>query len=147
METERNIDLEMLIIFLGLSLLNFAFYVVKHPIIHFFNKDMINSRALLKIYSVDLILFISILIPYVVLLVVIIFFILIKKVKVSDSFFMFLFFPLVSFFSKGMFLPQVYIEVNMVLLLRDNLAFFLFLLFGPFVLLFQNLFHTLHKRS
>ena len=53
-----------------------------------------------------------------------------------------LFFPLLSFFTKGMSLMEIYIETNnldfLLKVLRNNFAFFSFIFIGPIIIIMHR---------
>lgn len=144
-ESEKNIDTEMSIFFLFISLFSFFFYVLKHPLFYITSSG-INRSALLEIYMLDLIIYLAALIPYDLILLFLFYKSFFQKKKISDNMFMILFFPLFGFFSKSMFLPHVYINFNLVTILKHNSAFFIFLFAGVLVSLMQYILRKINER-
>lgn len=130
-EKEKLIDLELLFFYLIVSIFSFVMYMSRYPFIYMIKDHNINWEALFSLFSIDIILFLSLFIPYFIIIVTLIFFRLIKKIKFSDNIMIILFFPLFSFFTKGMSLMQVYSLNNLEKIVRNDFAFFAFILIGP----------------
>lgn len=141
---EKNVDLELLLFYLGISMVSFVLYIYRHPIIYFFfNKDY--SYGLLKEYLPDLAVFLSVFIPYVSIIIYFIINKIVRNIKIPDNFFVILFFPILAFFSKGMSLFQIYVDLNIIEVLLDNFAFYMFLFIGPSIIVFNKLIIFLKK--
>ncbi|HOV14146.1 MAG TPA: hypothetical protein PK771_07675 [Spirochaetota bacterium] len=143
---EKNVDLELLIFYLGISVVSFILYIYRHPIIYIFYK-VEYSYGLIKEYLPDLLIFLSIFIPYVLIVLVLIIRKISKNVKIPDNLFIVLFFPILSFFSKGMSLFQIYVSYNIFEILKDNFAFLSFIALGPLIVLFNKLIIFLHLKN
>ncbi len=134
---EKHLDLELLVFYLSVAALSFFFYIIRHPLI--FSTIKVREIDLLPFfsaYSFDLIIFLFILVPYMVLIIFLIYFKIIKKIKkVPDNAMIILFFPLLSFFTKGMSLLQVYIDYSFIEIFKENFAFISFLFTGPAIVL------------
>jgi len=135
---EKNLDIELLLFYLGVSILSFILYIVRHPILMFY-YDSINIKAMISAYFLDLIILLSFFIPYIIIILVLIFIKLRTKAAINDNIFVVLFFPILSFFAKGMSLLQVYIYSSFWEILKDNFAFFSFFLIGPCIILLNKL--------
>lgn len=128
----ENINSKMILLFIGVSLFSFFFYILKHPLFHLISYG-INRSALIAIYLPDLFIYLAILLPYEIALAVLF----VRQVKyhkrIADEVFIVFFFPLFGFFSKGMFLPHVYIELNAVNVIKNNIFFIMFSFMGLFL--------------
>ncbi|HPO49638.1 MAG TPA: hypothetical protein PLO89_04870 [Spirochaetota bacterium] len=135
---EKNVDLELLIFYLGISIVSFGLYIYRHPIVYVFYKAEY-SYGLMKEYLPDLTVFLSIFAPYIFIVI----FLIVKKIskdaKINDDFFIVLFFPILSFFYKGMALFEIYVDLNVFEVVKDNFAFFSFILIGPGIVLFNKI--------
>lgn len=143
---EKNVDLELLVFYLGISIISFILYIYRHPIMYSFYKAEY-SYGLLKEYLPDLTIFLSIFIPYITIIIFLILKKVLKNVKISDNLFIILFFPILSFFSKGMSLFEIYIELNIIEILKDNFAFFSFLFIGPLIVIFNKFLIYIHLKK
>ena len=128
----KNIDIDLLFFYLGISILSFILYVTRHPVISNLS-DRADYKDLIIAYLPDLLIFLIVLIPYLIVLLIL----LVKKIagkeNISDNYYVILFFPLLSFFAKGMSLLQVYLYSNLIQIIKDNFAFFSFLFIGPLI--------------
>jgi len=71
LKDDKKIDIEMLVFFMGVSLFSSSFYLFKHPLFYITSLT-VNRRALLSIYMPDLLIFLSVLIPYLLIVCVLI---------------------------------------------------------------------------
>jgi hypothetical protein len=136
-KTEKNIDVELLFFFLAFSILSFCLYIVRHPILLLWHNETY-IKALISAYFLDLIIFLSIFIPYILIIMFLIAYKIAKNINLKDNIFVILFFPILSFFSKGMSLLQVYIYSEWWEIVKDNFAFFTFLLVGPLIVILNK---------
>lgn len=147
METydSENINSKMILLFIGVSLFSFFFYILKHPLFHLISHG-VNRSALVAIYLPDLFIYLSALLPYEIVLVILF----VRQVKyhkrIADEVFIAFFFPLFSFFSKGMFLPHVYIELNAANIIKNNIFFIIFLFMGIFLNFIIFISRKIHDR-
>jgi hypothetical protein len=137
---EKHLDIELLIAFFFCAITFFIFYVIRNFMPTLIPKEKnINYSVLLSLYSIDLLTFLIILIPYLTIVITLVAIKIIKKVKISDNIIIILFFPLLSFFTKGMGLWEIYIEENnfdlIKAIIKDNLSFFAFLFIGPLIVI------------
>jgi len=135
---EKNIDIELLLFYLGISVISFILYIIRHPLLNSFYKQN-RITDLIFAYLPDLIIFLSVFVPYFIYVIILIIIKITKQIKISDNLFVILFFPILSFFTKGMSLLQVYLYSNLYEIIKDNFAFFSFLLAGPLLVLFNKL--------
>ena len=105
MKTDKNIDIELLFFYLGISTISFILYIYRHPIIYIFYK-VEYAYGLIKEYLPDLIIFLSVFVPYIIGIFAIIILKLTKNIKISDDHLLFYFFPYYLFY-KGMSLFQI----------------------------------------
>jgi len=143
LKDDKKIDIEMLVFFMGVSLFSSSFYLFKHPLFYITSLT-VNRRALLSIYMPDLLIFLSVLIPYLLILCILIFRSLVWKKIVRNKYFLILFFPLFAFFSKGMDMPTVYIDFKPYTLLVNNFGFISFILLGYILTVIQNRLRKIH---
>lgn len=147
METydSENINSKMIFLFIGVSLFSFFFYILKHPLFHLISYG-VNRSALVAIYLPDLFIYLAVLLPYEIMLTV--FFV--RQVryrkKIADEIFIIFFFPLFGFFSKGMFLPHVYIELNVATVIKNNIFFIIFSFIGLFLNFILFITRKIHDR-
>ncbi len=146
MKTDKNIDIELLFFYLGISTISFILYIYRHPIIYIFYK-VEYAYGLIKEYLPDLIIFLSVFVPYIIGIFAIIILKLTKNIKISDDLFIILFFPILSFFYKGMSLFQIYVHYSIWEIFKDNFAFFSFLAIGPSIVLFNKIIISLHLKK
>lgn len=139
----KKIDVEMLAFFLFISLFSFSFYLFKHPLFYITSYG-INRSALLEIYMPDLIIYLLGFVPYLSALIFLLFKSFSNNANMKDNYFMILFFPLFAFFSKGMFLPHIYIDFRPVTILKNNFSFVSFLLMGFVLTYIQNKLRKIH---
>lgn len=130
---EKHLDSELLFFYICVAIFTLILYLVRHPIISIFHDKRINSNVLSSAYSLDLIIFLAALIPYLMIIFALIIYKIITRIKINDNIIVVLFFPLLSFFTKGMSLLNVYIYYDFSEIIKDNFAFFSFLLLGPFI--------------
>ena len=128
----ENINSKLILLFIGVSLFSFFFYILKHPLFHLISYG-VNRSALLEIYMPDLFIYLSIFLPYEIILVYILVMITKYHKKIDDSVFIILFFPIFGFFSKGMFLSHVYIELDFFNIIKNNMFFIIFSFMGFFL--------------
>lgn len=143
---EKKIDIEMLFFFMGVSLFSFSFYVFRHPLFYITSAS-INRRALLSIYIPDLLIYFSVLIPYLLILLTLTVRAYFMGKVVHSKYFPLLFFPLFSFFSKGMYLPMVYIDYMPFTIVKSNFGFFSFLFIGVILTIIQNRLRKIHGNN
>ena len=149
----KHLDLEVLIFFLLVSVLSFLLYILRHPLI--FSRIKVRKIDLLPFfsaYSFDLLIFLSVLIPYIIIIILLLYFKVMKKIKkVPDHVMVILFFPLLSFFTKGMSLLHVYIERSIIEgiieVLKVNFAFFSFLIIGPIIVIIHKIIIKFRKKK
>jgi hypothetical protein len=142
---DKNIDVELLVFYLGFSILCFILYLIRHPILlAFYNNNSFSD--LIYAFILDLFIFLSIFIPYIIFVIILIIIKLVKKVKIPDNIFVILFFPIFSFFTKGMSLLQVYVYSNIFEIFKDNFSFYLFLLIGPVIVILNKFVIILHNK-
>ncbi|MCH5149756.1 MAG: hypothetical protein J1G30_03730 [Spirochaetales bacterium] len=147
METydSENINSKMIFLFIGVSLFSFFFYILKHPLFHLISYG-VNRSALVAIYLPDLFIYLAVLLPYEIMLTV--FFV--RQVryrkKIADEIFIIFFFPLFGFFSKGMFLPHVYIELSVATVIKNNIFFIIFSFIGLFLNFILFITRKIHDR-
>lgn len=137
-EEVKNLDVEMLLFYMIVALVNFFFYIIRHPIIYL-NQTGINNSALFTCYGLDLFIFLSVLIPYCLSIMFFIIILITRQKRVAEWIYIMHFYILLSFFTKGMFLPQVYIDPDFFTIFMDNFAFFMFILMGPLVIIMKFL--------
>lgn len=144
----KHLDLELLVFFLSVSILSFFLYILRHPLI--LSRIKVRKIDLLPFfsaYSFDLIIFLSVLIPYVIVIIFLLYFKVIKKIKkIPDNVMIILFFPLLSFFTKGMSLLHVYIEYSFIEIFKENFAFFIFIIIGPVIILMHKIVIQFRKK-
>ena len=87
----ENINSKLILLFIGVSLLSFFFYVLKHPLFHLISYG-VNRSALLEIYMPDLFIYLAVFLPYEIMLVYILVMITKYHKKIDDSVFIILFF-------------------------------------------------------
>lgn len=142
---EVSLEIGLLFFYLLLSLFSFILYILKHPVINIFTRVSRSDLVLFKIYLPDLIIFLTLLVPYLIvncfLIVIRMFF----NKKIHNGFYIMLFFPLLSFFIKGMSLLNVYSNNNIKSILQDNIAFFLFPIIGIVTVLFIEIIKKIKK--
>lgn len=145
MYDSENINSKILLLFIGVSLFSFFFYILKHPLFHLISYG-VNRSALVSIYMPDLFIYLSVLLPYEITLVCL--FVMTVKFhkKIADRVFIIFFFPLLGFFSKGMFLPHVYIELDFLNILKNNVFFLIFSFIGLFSYLIIYLTRKIYGR-
>ena len=141
----ENINSKLILLFIGVSLLSFFFYVLKHPLFHLISYG-VNRSALLEIYMPDLFIYLAVFLPYEIMLVYILVMITKYHKKIDDSIFIILFFPIFGFFSKGMFLPHVYIELDFFNIIKNNTFFIIFSFMGFFLNLIIFLTRKIHDK-
>ena len=145
----KHLDLELLVFFISVSILSFFLYIIRHPLI--FSRIKVRKIDLLPFfsaYSFDLIIFLLVLIPYIFVIVLLLYFKVIKKIKkIPDNVMVILFFPLLSFFTKGMSLLHVYIEYSIIEIIKVNFAFFSFLLIGPVIVIIHKIVIKFRKKN
>lgn len=147
METydSENINSKMILLFIGVSLFSFFFYILKHPLFRLVSYG-VNRSALIAIYLPDLFIYLAVLLPYEIALIVF----LVRQVryhkKIADELFIVFFFPLFAFFSKGMFLPHIYIELDMATVIENNIFFILFSFMGLFLSFIIFLIRKIHDK-
>lgn len=134
---EKHLDLELLVFFVSVAVLSFFFYLIRHPLaFSLIEVRDIDLLPFFSAYSFDLIIFLFILVPYIVLIIFLIYFKIMKTIKkIPDNVMIILFFPLLSFFTKGMSLLHIYIDYSLIEILKENFAFFSFLFTGPAIVL------------
>ncbi|OHD26883.1 MAG: hypothetical protein A2086_10250 [Spirochaetes bacterium GWD1_27_9] len=142
---EKNIDLELLVFYFGISLISFIVYIIKHPILSIFSSDP--HYNLIKAYIPDLFIFLIVFVPYIFIIICLIIRKLTKNTKISDNIFVVMFFPILSFFTKGMSLLEVYVFLDFSEIFFDNFTFFAFLLIGPFIVLINKILIFWHKKN
>lgn len=135
----------MIFLFIGVSLFSFFFYILKHPLFHLISYG-VNRSALIAIYLPDLFIYLAVLLPYEIALIA--FFVRQVKYhkKIADEIFIIFFFPLFGFFSKGMFLPHVYIELNTANVIKNNIFFIIFSFMGLFLNFIIFITRKIHDR-
>jgi hypothetical protein len=145
----KHLDLELLIFFISVSTFSFILYVIRHPLIFSWIKvRKIDLLPFFSAYSFDLIIFLSVLVPYIFVIVLLLYFKVIKKIKkIPDNVMVILFFPLLSFFTKGMSLLHVYIEYSIIEIFKVNFAFFAFLFIGPLIVITHKIIVKIRKRK
>jgi hypothetical protein len=141
----ENINSKMILLFIGVSLFSFFFYILKHPLFHLISYG-VNRSALVAIYMPDLFIYLSILLPYEIILLYLYIRTVKQHKKILDGIFVIFFFPLLGFFSKGMFLPHVYIELNVVNVFKNNIFFIVFSFMGLFLNLIIFLTRKIHDK-
>ncbi|MBN2544479.1 MAG: hypothetical protein JXB50_01700 [Spirochaetes bacterium] len=132
---EKYIDLELFVFYFIVALMTFFIYIFRHPIFYILNDNRINFYALFSAYAIDLIIFLTIFIPYEVILIVLIINKILKKINIIDNIIIVLFFPLLSLFTKGMSFMHVYTEISIKEIFINNYIFFSFIILGPVILL------------
>lgn len=144
---EKHLDLELLIFFLFVAITSFFFYIFRHPVfLSFMGKASINYE-IFSAYFFDLIVFLIILLPYIIVIAAMIYCKITKKIKkISDNIMIVLFFPLLSFFTKGMSLLHVYIDYNVIEIFYENFAFFSFLFVGPAIIFTHKVIVFIRKK-
>ncbi|MCK4796024.1 MAG: hypothetical protein KAT05_01515 [Spirochaetes bacterium] len=145
-EEEKHLDLELLVFYFCVAIITLFLYIIRHPLLSVINDNRINSRALFSAYSFDLFIFLIVLLPYLILILYLILFKIIKKTKVPDNVMVILFFPLLSFFTKGMSLLNIYLEYSIVEIFKDNFAFFMFLFIGPVIVIIHKIIIYISKK-
>jgi hypothetical protein len=138
-EEDRRLDLELLVFYLFVSVLSFFLYFIRHPFFYFITDPAINWTAVFSAYWIDLVIFAGVFLPYLIIVIILAAAKLFRKIKISDDIMIILFFPLLSFFMKGMTLFKVYTSKNMLDIVKDNFAFFAFLFIGPVILFVHGL--------
>lgn len=141
----ENINSKMIFLFIGVSLFSFFFYILKHPLFHLISYG-VNRSALIAIYLPDLFIYLAVLLPYEIALIASF----VRQVKyhkkIADEIFIIFFFPLFGFFSKGMFLPHVYIELNTANVIKNNIFFIIFSFMGLFLNFIIFITRKIHDR-
>ncbi len=139
-ENEKHLDLELLLFFLFVSIASFGLYIFRHPFVSaVFLNNQSNNLELFMAYLPDLIIYLVFFIPYLAIILSLILVKITRKIKISDNIIIILFFPLISFFTKGMSLLDIYTERSPVMfflkILKDNFPFFSFMFIGPLLML------------
>ena len=144
----KHLDLELLVFFISVSVFSFILYVLRHPLIFsWINVRKIDLLPFFSAYSFDLIIFLSVLVPYILVIVLLLYFKVMKKIKkIPDNVMVILFFPLLSFFTKGMSLLHVYIEHSFIEVFKVNFAFFSFLGIGPLIVIIHKIVVKIRKK-
>lgn len=142
---DKNIDIEIFLFYSGISLISFLIFIIKHPI-KYLLKPGFDYYPLILAYLPDLLLFMAVLIPYLIIIIYFIFKKMTNKYTIPENAFIILFFPIFSFFFKGMSLISVYSFYTLFDILKENIAFFSFLLAGPAVVLFNKIFVYNYKK-
>jgi hypothetical protein len=93
-----------------------------------------------------LFIYLSILLPYEIILLYLYIRTVKQHKKILDGIFVIFFFPLLGFFSKGMFLPHVYIELDVVNVFKNNIFFIVFSFMGLFLNLIIFLTRKIHDK-
>jgi hypothetical protein len=142
---EKNIDIDLLLFYLCISILSFSLYIIRHPLLsNFGNTENLND--LLVAYLPDLLIFMSIFVPYILIVISLLIVKMARKENISDNLYVILFFPLLSFFAKGMSLLQVYLYSDVIQIFKDNFAFFSFLAVGPMIVLLNKLLIAINNK-
>lgn len=138
---EKHLDSELLLFFLLVAAVSFFIYIRRHPLIlSIINYYKMDISTLLSAYLFDLIIYLSVLVPYIIIIVVLIILKSNKKInKIKDNVMVILFFPLISFLVKAMSLLQVYISYTFSEAFIENFYFFSFLFIGPIIVAFHKL--------
>ncbi len=142
-EKQRHLEPELLTFYLAISLLSSVIYILRHPVIHVLNMNSTFIGDLLLIYLPDLLIFLGCLVPYLIVVLSLLIRAAVFKKKIADSLFVVLFFPLISFFIKGMSLFEIYAEFNLYEFIKQNGSFFSFIFFGPIAILMQRVYEVL----
>ncbi len=145
----KHLDLELLVFFLSVSTLSFLFYLLRHPLIFSGLKaSKIDFLPFFSAYFFDLIIFLFVLIPYILVIILLLYLKAIKKIKkVPDNVMVILFFPLLSFFTKGMSLLHVYIKYDLTEIFKVNFAFFTFLTIGPIIVIIHKIIIKIRRKK
>jgi hypothetical protein len=125
-KNETFLDLDLLFLYLGLALISFGFYIFRHPVLFSVTRKSALFHHLSDAYTVDLIMFLCLLVPYISGLLVCMGVKLFTGIKIPDYVFVIMFFPILSFFTKGMSLLQTYANPGLWDIIRDNIAFLFF---------------------
>src|SRR5271157_2031796 len=101
---EKHLDFELLLFFLLVAAVSFFIYIRRHPLIlSIINYYKMDISTLLSAYLFDLIIYLSVLVPYIIIIIILIILKSTKKItKVKDNVMVILFFPLISFLVKAM---------------------------------------------
>lgn len=145
---EKHLDLELLVFFLSISFLNFIFYLLKNPlVVSIIKYKKWVSYSLFSAYLTDLLIFLSVILPYFGVIIFLIIIKLMKKVKkIPDNIMVILFFPILSFFTKGMSLLEIYIDYTFEEIIKENFAFFSFLFIGPLIVIAHKVIMRIKKK-
>jgi hypothetical protein len=147
-QNESRIDLELLIFYIFVSLCSFILYITKHPFFSNVKDKSINFKTVISAYSFDLFMFLAVLVPYIIIIVVLIVIKLVYKKKIKDNLIVVLFFPILSFFTKGMSLIQIYVNYSLIEILKNNFAFIIFLFIGPaIIIMHKSIVYIRYKKS
>ncbi len=137
-QSDKNIDLELLFFYLIGAMFSFGIYIVSHPLFYFFNKE-VDFASLFIAYLPDLMLFLIVFIPYCAYIVVLMIQKIFYKMEINNNVFVVLFFPLISFISKGMSLYRIYDVTISIDMIKNNLVFIMSIFIGPAIILFNNI--------
>jgi hypothetical protein len=86
-ENEKHLDLELLLFFIFISFVTFFFYVFRHPLFPalVIGGGKSNIYNLFKAYLPDMIVYLSVFIPYIIIIISLIIYKLVKKNKISKN--------------------------------------------------------------
>jgi hypothetical protein len=137
-QNDTQVDLDLLLFYFFVSLGSFILYMTKHPLFSALKDRSVIFKAVISAYSFDLIMFLVVLIPYLLIILYLIFNKVVYKKKIKDNIIVVLFFPILSFFTKGMSLIQIYVNYSIIEILKNNFAFVIFLFMGPVIIIMHK---------
>jgi len=142
---DDNIDIELLFFYLIGAIFSFGLYLLRHPVSLILNPN-IDFLSIFISYLPDLILFLILFIPYCFLIILLIIQKILYKKDINNNIFVILFFPLISFISKGMSLYRIYdLSLNMDII-RNNLIFILSVFIGPTIIFISDVVIKIQKK-
>lgn len=141
----KFIDFDLFLFYFSLAIFSSIIYIIRQPFISI-NKKEADFFALFGAYFVDLIIFFSVLLSYLIILISLFFKKVLKGIKVSDSVIVILFFPLLSLFIKGMSMVHVYTEISIKEIVLNNYIFLGFNIVGPLLVFGHKLVLNFKKR-
>ena len=145
MSNSDNIDIDLLFFYLIGAIFSFGLYILRHPVLLIFNPN-IDFLSMFIAYLPDLILFLIVFIPYCFWTILLIVQRVLYKKNINNNIFVILFFPLISFISKGMSLYRIYDLSFSMDILKNNLMFIFLIFIGPIIILINNIIIKIQKK-
>ena len=140
-----NIDIELLFFYLIGAIFSFGLYLLWHPIFLLIDPK-IDFLSIFIAYLPDLILFLILFVPYCFYTIFLIIQKLLYNKNINNNIFVILFFPLISFISKGISLYRIYDLSFSIDMIRNNLIFIFSVFIGPIIILISNIVIKIQKR-